>query len=185
MDRNLTSYVKVYDRLDADFCAKAVEELRAASWHKHAYHNPTTGENTTYDTDLNVSWEQFSCRQQIMDAIWGCLQSYMQDCGTPWFHTWNGFSGVRFNKYEVGQEMKLHCDHIHSMFEGGQSGVPTLSILGALNNDYEGGELIFWEDEVMPLPAGSIMVFPSNFLYPHEVRKVKTGDRFSFVSWAY
>ena len=81
--------------------------------------------------------------------------------------------------------MALHCDHIHSMFDGNRKGVPILSILGSLNNDYEGGELVFWRDKVVELKAGEIMIFPSNFLYPHEVRMVTKGTRYSFVSWSW
>ena len=48
-----------------------------------------------------------------------------------------------------------------------------------------GGELVFWKDKVVELKAGEIMIFPSNFLYPHEVRMVTKGTRYSFVSWAW
>jgi predicted 2-oxoglutarate/Fe(II)-dependent dioxygenase YbiX len=71
------------------------------------------------------------------------------------------------------------------MFDGERKGVPVLTVLGSLNNDYTGGEFVMWEDEVIDLPAGAIAVFPSNFMYPHEVRPVKTGVRYSYVSWAW
>ena len=78
-----------------------------------------------------------------------------------------------------------HCDHIHSLFDGERKGVPILSIVGALNNDYTGGEFIMWNEEKIELPAGSVMIFPSSFLYPHEVRPVITGTRYSFVQWVW
>jgi len=81
--------------------------------------------------------------------------------------------------------MKLHCDHIHSMFDGERKGVPTLTILGALNDDYEGGELLMFGDYKIDMPAGSVAVFPSNFMFPHEVKPVKKGIRFSYVSWTW
>ena len=31
----------------------------------------------------------------------------------------------------------LHADHIHSMFDGEKKGIPILSVLGVLNDDYE------------------------------------------------
>jgi predicted 2-oxoglutarate/Fe(II)-dependent dioxygenase YbiX len=71
------------------------------------------------------------------------------------------------------------------MFDGNRKGIPTLSILGAINDDYEGGELIFWESEKIVLKAGSIMIFPSNFMYPHKVLPVTKGTRYSYVSWAW
>ena len=81
--------------------------------------------------------------------------------------------------------MKKHCDHIHSVFDGKIKGVPILSVVGVLNNNYEGGDFIMFEDTKINLPAGSILIFPSNFMYPHEVSSITKGTRYSFVSWVY
>ena len=53
-----------------------------------------------------------------------------------------------------------------------------------LNNDYEGGKLIFYDKEYK-LKKGEIIVFPSNFLYPHKVTKITKGERYSFVVWVW
>jgi len=42
-----------------------------------------------------------------------------------------------------------------------------------------------WERDEIKLPTGSVLVFPSNFLYPHKVCPVKKGVRYSYVSWVY
>ena len=81
--------------------------------------------------------------------------------------------------------MKEHCDHIHTVFDGTRKGIPVLSIVGALNDNYEGGDFIMWETEKIKLPQGSIMIFPSNFMYPHKVTPVTSGTRYSYVSWTY
>jgi len=84
--------------------------------------------------------------------------------------------------------MSLHCDHIHSMFDGTRKGIPTLTILGALNTkdiDYTGGEFIMFEDKEYNMKAGQVMIFPSCFLYPHKVNLVTSGTRYSFVSWVW
>lgn len=81
--------------------------------------------------------------------------------------------------------MKLHCDHIHDMFDGNIKGVPILSIVGVLNDNYLGGDFIMWEDTKIELQAGDILLFPSNFLFPHKVLDVTKGKRYSFVSWVY
>jgi predicted 2-oxoglutarate/Fe(II)-dependent dioxygenase YbiX len=96
-----------------------------------------------------------------------------------------GYSGIRFNRYETGTEMRLHCDHIHDMFDGERRGIPTLSIVGALNDDYKGGEFVMWEDTVIDLPTGSVLVFPSIFMYPHHVNQVTEGCRYTYVSWVW
>jgi predicted 2-oxoglutarate/Fe(II)-dependent dioxygenase YbiX len=45
--------------------------------------------------------------------------------------------------------------------------------------------LVFWQDQKIELKAGSIMIFPSNFLYPHKVVEVTKGVRYSYVSWVW
>ena len=82
--------------------------------------------------------------------------------------------------------MALHCDHIHSMFDGNMKGIPILSVLGLLNDDFEGGEFLMFDDEKqINLKAGDIMVFPSVFLYPHRVAPVTKGIRHAFVAWVW
>ncbi len=81
--------------------------------------------------------------------------------------------------------MAQHCDHIHSLFEGKEKGIPILSVLGILNNNYEGGEFIMFENEEIKLNKGDILIFPSLFLYPHKVEPVKKGIRYSFISWVW
>ena len=81
--------------------------------------------------------------------------------------------------------MAEHCDHIHSLFDGEIKGIPILSIVGTLNENYEGGEFIMFQDKEIKLLTGDLLIFPSNFLYPHRVDPVKKGTRYSYVSWVY
>ena len=64
--------------------------------------------------------------------------------------------------------MKLHCDHIHSMFDGDRKGIPTLSLLGCLNDDYEGGEICFpVQNRNIKMKKGDILAFPPYWTHPH------------------
>lgn len=59
-----------------------------------------------------------------------------------------------------------------------------LSVLLYLNDDYEGGEIEFKNSNIKLKPqAGSILFFPSNFLYVHEVHPVTKGPRYSLPNW--
>ena len=71
------------------------------------------------------------------------------------------------------------------MFDGQIKGIPTLSIVGCLNDNYDGGDFIMWEKEKINLKQGSVLIFPSNFMFPHRVNSIKKGTRYSFVSWVY
>ena len=67
------------------------------------------------------------------------------------------------------------------MFDGNIRGIPVSSIIGVLNDDYEGGELIFWNQHHVPLKKGQVAVFPSVFLFPHSVNAVIRGVRYSWA----
>jgi Rps23 Pro-64 3,4-dihydroxylase Tpa1-like proline 4-hydroxylase len=59
-----------------------------------------------------------------------------------------------------------------------------LSVVTYLNDDYEGGEIEFVNSNVkIKPPAGSIIFFPSNFLYVHEVHKMTSGQRYALPYW--
>ena len=53
-----------------------------------------------------------------------------------------------------------------------------------LNDDYEGGDFAFFGGEyIVPKKAGSAVVFPSNFCFPHAVLPVTEGDRHAIITW--
>ena len=69
-------------------------------------------------------------------------------------------SEIRFNRYHVDQKMDMHFDHIKSLFDGTNPGIPALSFVGALNDNYEGGELVFWKDYSIKLKKGKCYASP-------------------------
>jgi len=87
----------------------------------------------------------------------------------------------RINKYGVNGFMSSHIDNIHHS-HGQKYGYPQVSVLLFLNDDYEGGEIIVADNEYHPT-VGSALIFPSNFMFPHEVKPVTKGERWSVISW--
>tara|TARA_Y100001963_G_scaffold86900_1_gene120131 strand:+ start:455 stop:1009 length:555 start_codon:yes stop_codon:yes gene_type:complete len=90
----------------------------------------------------------------------------------------------RFNKYSKGGFMSRHVDNIHHS-HGQEYGYPQLSALLFLNEcqvDYKGGEFVV-ADISYSTKKGSAILFPSNFMFPHEVRKIWEGTRYSIVTW--
>ena len=193
MEKDLTKYLANYENfLDADYCKKAVKALKKAEWSMHRFYDAGSNDYKSYENELSVSWSNVKQRKEIQDKLYDGLTKYFTELPKvanarvhDWHCSWNGYSELRFNKYDETTQMKLHCDHIHSMFDGQRKGIPQLSLLGCLNDDYEGGELIFWDDTKIELKGGSLLIFPSNFLYPHEVKPVTKGSRYSYVSWAW
>jgi hypothetical protein len=95
---------------------------------------------------------------------------------------WQHISAIDILKYENTGFYTWHTDHF--------ADIPrTMSCILLLNNDYEGGNLCFrnpdgsgeWEVEVK---SNRLIIWPSNFLYPHTVKPVTKGTRYSVVAWA-
>jgi hypothetical protein len=188
MEKDLRAYIKVYENhLSDEICKQTLDEIERIKFHQHTFYDPTNGSYATRsgNRELDVSWDTVSTRPIIMQRIWDGISQYLQELNFPWFGTWKGYSGVRFNQYKEDRLMAEHCDHIHSLFDGEIKGIPTISIVGTLNDDYEGGEFVMFQDEVIKMPKGCLLMFPSNFLYPHRVDPVTKGVRNTYVSWAY
>jgi predicted 2-oxoglutarate/Fe(II)-dependent dioxygenase YbiX len=86
-------------------------------------------------------------------------------------------TGYQLLQYGKGQFYAQHTDS----FKGRNRAV---SCSFALNDDYEGGEWGFFDREiVMRAAKGSALMFPSNFMYPHEIMPVTKGTRYSIITW--
>lgn len=193
MSMDLREYVRIYNNfLEIEDCKNVVKALKKCDWEKHQwysanYDSQKPGDNSHHDDLFVCGNADFGEDAFINKQLWTLIHQYILEDFKhfDWFGAWNGYTKVRYNWYKKGTRMRNHCDHIYSVFDGNRKGVPILTILGALNDNYEGGELVLWNNDVVPLKAGQVMVFPSNFLYPHKVEPVKKGSRYSFVSWVW
>jgi len=192
MKKNLSDYVKHYKSfLKDDLCKKTVIELNKLDnsiWKEHLFHNYLKDETfkRSGNKELSVAYsEKISTKEIIMKELWNAINDYINNLKFNWFNGWQGYTSIRFNKYKKNKKMAEHCDHIHSIFDGNIKGIPILSVLGILNNDYKGGEFIMFKNEKINLSKGDLLIFPSIFLYPHKVEPVKKGTRYSFISWVY
>lgn len=89
---------------------------------------------------------------------------------------------IEILKYENSGFYTWHVDHFATIPR-------TFSCILLLNNDYEGGNLCFrnpdgsgeWEVETR---SNRLIIWPSHFLYPHTVKPLTKGTRYSVVAWA-
>ena len=89
---------------------------------------------------------------------------------------------IQVLKYGVGGHYNFHIDHAHSIPR-------TFSCIYFVNDDYEGGDLAFRfpldpKEYTVSKRKNRLIIWPSNFLYPHSVKPVTKGERYSVVSWA-
>jgi|TARA_R100000479_G_scaffold39074_1_gene17466 hypothetical protein len=189
----LKDYVLRLDQwIPKHWAEKTASELEKKEiWARHTYYNSKTKEfkSLNAEKELDVTWDDdhLTYKQELYHLIWKAIEKYIliEKIGGETFSFWNGFSKIRFNRYRKNQIMSKHVDHIKSLFPGEPKGIPILSILGALNDNYTGGELIMFDKTKIELNAGDVVIFPSNFLYPHLIKPVKKGTRYSFISWCY
>ena len=190
--KNLKDYIlHLNNWIPKNICNKSVKELsNDNTWERHTFTNPKTLESKSKNgnKELDVCYgDKLTYIKELHQLTWKALERYIviEKKGEKHFDGWKGFSQIRFNRYNKNQIMSKHCDHIQSLFTGEKRGIPILSIVGVLNNDYQGGEFIMFDDYEIKFKAGDLIIFPSVFLYPHLVKPVKKGTRYSFVSWAW
>jgi Rps23 Pro-64 3,4-dihydroxylase Tpa1-like proline 4-hydroxylase len=109
------------------------------------------------------------------------LKQYPKDCNILDYDI-TQILNIDILKYQETGFYTWHVDHF-------ADAPRTMSCILLLNNDYEGGNLCFrnpdgngeLEVEVKP---NRMVIWPSTFLYPHTVKPVTKGTRYSVVAWA-
>jgi len=195
MLENIKDFIFVKNVIPADICDSIVTDIaKHNEWERHLWQNYGVAiERPSFPpTELFVA-ESLPEQNSILYPLMGeALKEYEETISKQ--HSFGEFKvncglhmacPVRFNRYDTHTLMKTHHDHIHSLFDGERKGIPTLSIVGHLNNDYTGGNFFFFNDYEIKLKKGDILIFPSLFMFPHRVEKVTKGTRYSFVSWAW
>jgi hypothetical protein len=182
---DLKSYIKVFKSfVDPNHCDFIAQQSPSYEWHKHLY-NDTSDNKIQYENDLDICLDEFQGKQLLHESLWYAIKQYQNEFNYSWFNSWTGYSRLRLNRYNTGTEMRIHFDNITSLFDGEKKGSPLLSIVGSLNDNYTGGDFVFFEDFKIELNKGDVIIFPSSFMYPHKVTPVTSNFRLSFVSWVY
>ena len=185
----VNDYVYRTNILPKELCEIIIDVIKHRDWQKHEWYSIQSNNRSSHETkELDVQNVDNDLQNKLTPFIIEAGKEYNKkyadsnnDKMSQLFFT---MSPVRFNRYEKGTVMRKHYDHIRSLFDGERKGIPVLSILGVLNDDYEGGEFLV-NDRDFNLKQGDIILFPSCFMYPHEVKEVTKGTRYSFISWAF
>jgi len=120
-----------------------------------------------------VSLNLQSLWQDIYDSAFPAVEDYRAEYNIMPLKYWEA---MNFVKYNPGQHFMEHHDH-------GFSYNCTVSLVGYVNDNYEGGELFFrLQNLKIKALAGDLYVFPSNFMYPHQAMPVITGTKYSIVT---
>jgi predicted 2-oxoglutarate/Fe(II)-dependent dioxygenase YbiX len=133
---------------------------------------------SNFNTELTeMHWSNY-----LFNLFQNGLSRYWDDNNLLRSNFTNHTENISILKYENTDFYKWHFDHHWSKPR-------TISMILLLNNDYEGGNLCFKEpnqdDEIIiDKKPNRLIIWPSNFLYPHAVKPVTKGTRYSVVCWA-
>ena len=177
--------------IPADLCDAIVKDIETRPWEPHTWYNEVTDSHSSKQTmELDVQNTTPELQRVLANFVVEAGKIYNKNYSYPYADQpdrsgqfMSQFSPVRFNRYKPGQIMRQHHDHIHSLFDGKIKGVPVLTFILNFNDDYEGADLFFWEDTVAKLGKGDIIMFPSNWLFPHGVTEATKGVRYSGSVW--
>lgn len=120
----------------------------------------------------NDNKDLYELHENAFNKIYPASQDYSRywGVGIQYFEAFN------FVKYEgEGTHFNIHADH-------GPAYVCTVSMVGYLNDDYDGGEIYFprFELEIKP-EEGDLIVFPSTYIYEHASKPIVSGTKYSIV----
>ena len=185
-DNKLSNYIKVYDNIfTPEDCAMILDEYRDCEHWAPATVSASSTENLNVrNCDvINVSTPQIinknmHQRKKIDDIIFKradmAAQRYITDFPACFLKSDSGYDLLR---YKTGGFYRQHTDSFKE-----QPRTVAMSI--NLNDDYVGGSMAFFDQEVQIRGgAGSVILFPANFMYPHEIMDVTEGTRYSIVTW--
>ena len=183
----LVDFIKVYNLVSSSHCKNLIEIIDSLSWYDHEWGdynkvNPSLSPETEFQRASSNMISDLILRPTITKAIDMYIQ---QNSSETLYLQYQNHSKISFNRYKEGTKMLNHIDHIYSIFDGQIKGIPMLSVVGLLNTDFEGGEFKFWNEFKPNLTQGDILIFPSNFMFEHNVEMVTKGTRYSFVTWVY
>jgi PKHD-type hydroxylase len=144
-------------------------------------------EGLTYDKDRSVRKTKvmFKNDQWLYDYFWPYMES--ANINAMWNLHISICEQMQIGLYPPGGHYDFHIDgngfdkiNSNNNLDGTTR---KISMVCWLNDDYEGGEFVFWEGQHTPLkpPKGTIMFFPSWTM--HKVNPVTKGERYSLVAW--
>jgi len=186
MNFDLRDYIVVFENIVSDeLCDKILDEYsNDEEWEKTVVGpNGTVNDKIRTAETIIISYphvleKNYNTRKEIDKHIFNSAGLVIKEYNKKFsLCTIEEDSGYELLRYKENQFYIQHTDS----FKGRPRAV---SCSFALNDDYEGGEWGFFDREmVIKAPKGSAVLFPSNFMYPHEIMPVIKGTRYSIVTW--
>jgi len=138
-----------------------------------------TEQRNVYNYGLTNSKQDTVYNKVLSDVIKNSIRQYLKSFT---YLIELKMEGINLLRYVKGNFYNTHIDSFHTINR-------QISIIINLNENYEGGDIVFMHPTTrkpyskISLKTGEMLMFPSNFMYPHQVTKITKGVRYSCVSW--
>jgi predicted 2-oxoglutarate/Fe(II)-dependent dioxygenase YbiX len=181
---DLKDYVQVYQNLLAPETCEQIIEWAEQQGEAESPWDGWEVAKTAVSNDVNIVTTDRKCHYTMMNEHRGVCVDNINSAikhvqkSYPYLHKCTEHTGIQIMRYQVGHYFKEHIDAY-------TAGPRTLTLDIKLNDKFEGGALTFWQDkhQFRYLCTGDAVVFPSSFLYPHEVHPVTKGVRYQCIMW--
>ena len=134
---------------------------------------------TLFLNDLEKSLTNVHWNNYFKNCFLRCLEEYKRETNSEFLNYQTNFE-MSVLKYDTNNFYTWHTDH-------GLTTPRTISCILFCNDDYEGGNLAFKlpnnEEFSVEGRPGELIMWPSNFMYPHCVKPVTSGHRITVVGW--
>lgn len=185
---NLIDFIKIYDNvISQDLIDEIMLEYKdSEEWQDSRV--GTNGEVKKHFRDVkeiflstpDLPEHKKQIDQKLFECFTNLVQKYSQS--VPLFAKDYDLkdSGYTLLKYEDNGKYTKHTDYRgYSILSNREV---SCSII--LNDGFTGGEFSFWDkDAIYRIKKGSAIMFPSAFMFPHEILPVTKGTRYSVLTW--
>jgi predicted 2-oxoglutarate/Fe(II)-dependent dioxygenase YbiX len=172
---SLLDYIQYHPNvIPAEFCDEIINAVdKQGQWPEAKIEEGFIDKTIRNVNSVALSnWPELDLR--LYEILSGLGEIYFKFFPDVTFSQDEGYAVLR---YSVGQFYKKHADYLPSVNR-------VLSCVIGLNDEYEGGELYFWDGVIKySLGKGDVLFFPANYLYPHSVEEVTAGVRYTIVTW--
>jgi len=183
----LDKYIHVFnDAISSDFCDEIIEEYDdPEDWKPGTINDYEVNDYRKCEVvylSLDETLERnLKTRKKIDDKLYKIinhlLEQYLKEYDSLGYVQIKEDTGYMLLRYKIGDYVKKHVDTSSEQHR-------TLSCSLILNDNYDGGDFVFFGGKhKVPPKAGSAVVFPSNFCFPHAVTPVTNGDRHAVITW--
>lgn len=183
--KNIEDYIVVFDNIiPNELCDRILKEYsKSNEWKIAGLAGGTSNTNIRNVHSIGLSFPEIiqnniPVRQGLDNDLYNvaalAIKKYNEQFPEARIEQDSGYDLLR---YTTDQFYTQHTDSFKAQPRA-------VSCSFALNDDFDGGEFAFFNRELKyKIKKGSVIMFPSNFMYPHEILPVTRGTRYSIITW--